>query len=102
MYTVNLGYQYSMGFLIGLAGHKRFAVPNAKFLMHDGSNFIWDSGAKAQDKMEFQKKVEARIRQYVVERSILQKRNTTANFVWSGISLRMRQRRKVSAITFWV
>ena len=37
--------------------------------MHDGSNFIWDSGAKAQDKMEFQKKVEARIRQYVVERS---------------------------------
>ena len=69
VYTVNLGYQYSMGFLIGLAGHKRFAVPNAKFLMHDGSNFIWDSGAKAQDKMEFQKKVEARIRQYVVERS---------------------------------
>ena len=69
VYTVNLGYQYSMGFLIGLAGHKRFAVPNAKFLMHDGSNVIWDSGAKAQDKMEFQKKVEARIRQYVVERS---------------------------------
>ena len=61
VYTINLGYQYSMGFLIGLAGHKRFATPNAKFLMHDGSNFIWNSGAKAQDQMEFQKRVEDRI-----------------------------------------
>ena len=32
VYTVNLGYQYSMGFLIGLAGHKRYATANAKFL----------------------------------------------------------------------
>lgn len=32
VYTINLGYQYSMGFLIGLAGHKRFATKNAKFL----------------------------------------------------------------------
>jgi ATP-dependent protease ClpP protease subunit len=30
VYTINLGYQYSMGFLIGLAGHKRFALRNAK------------------------------------------------------------------------
>ncbi len=40
VYTVNLGYQYSMGFLIGLAGHRRYATKNAKFLMHDGSQFI--------------------------------------------------------------
>ena len=32
VYTINLGSQYSMGFLIGLAGHKRFATKNAKFL----------------------------------------------------------------------
>ena len=30
VYTINLGFQYSMGFLIGLAGHKRFATKNAK------------------------------------------------------------------------
>lgn len=71
VYTVNLGYQYSMGFLIGLAGHKRFATPNAKFLMHDGSNFVYNSGAKAQDQMEFQKKVEERIKQYIISRSNL-------------------------------
>jgi len=69
VYTINLGYQYSMGFLIGLAGHKRFATRNAKYLMHDGSNFIYNSGAKAQDQMEFNRKVEERVKQYILSRS---------------------------------
>lgn len=71
VYTVNLGYQYSMGFLIGLAGHRRYATANAKFLLHDGSNFIYNSGAKAQDQMEFNRKVESRVKQYVLSRSNL-------------------------------
>ena len=71
VHTINLGYQYSMGFLIGLAGHKRFATQNAKFRMHDGSNFVYNSGAKAQDQMEFQKKVEERVKQYILSRSKL-------------------------------
>lgn len=69
VYTINTGYQYSMGFLIGLAGHKRFATPNAKFLMHDGTNFIINSGSKARDQMEFQNRVEDRVKQYVISRS---------------------------------
>lgn len=69
VYTINLGFEYSMAFLIGLAGHKRFAFPNSRFLMHDGSTFIYDSGAKAQDQMEFNKKGEARIRQYVLTKT---------------------------------
>ena len=71
VHTINLGYQYSMGFLIGLAGHKRYATKNAKFLMHDGSNFVYNSGAKAQDQMEFQRKVEERVKQYILSRSKL-------------------------------
>lgn len=71
VYTINLGYQYSMGFLIGLAGAKRFATQNAKFLMHDGSNFVYNSGAKAQDQMEFQRRVEERIKSYILSRSTL-------------------------------
>lgn len=71
VHTINLGYQYSMGFLIGLAGHKRYATQNAKFLMHDGSNFVYNSGAKAQDQMEFQRKVEERVKQYILSRSKL-------------------------------
>lgn len=69
VYTINLGYQYSMGFLIGLAGHKRFASANAKFLHHDGTNMIVNSSAKVKDQMEFQDKVEARIKSYVLSRT---------------------------------
>lgn len=69
VYTVNLGYQYSMGFLIGLAGHKRFATTNAKYLMHDGTQFIYNSGMKAQDQMDFQRYTEERIKSYVVAHS---------------------------------
>ena len=69
VYTINLGYWYSMGLLIGIAGHKRYATKNAKFLMHDGSHFIYNSGAKAQDQMEFQKRVEERVKRYILDRS---------------------------------
>lgn len=69
VYTVNLGFQYSMGFLIGLAGHQRYAMKNAKFLMHDGSNFVYGSGSKVQDQMEFNKRVEERIKEYVLSHS---------------------------------
>lgn len=71
VYTINLGYQYSMGFMIGLAGHKRFATKNAKFLIHDGSNFVYNSGAKAQDQMEFNRRIEARIKEYILSKSKL-------------------------------
>ena len=69
VYTINLGWWYSMGSLIGMAGHKRFAMTNSKILMHDGSNFVYNSGAKAQDQMEFQKRVEDRVREYVLKNS---------------------------------
>lgn len=69
VYTINLGYQYSMGFLIGLAGHQRYATKNAKVLMHDGSNFVYNSGAKAQDQMEFNRRVEERVKRYILSRS---------------------------------
>lgn len=71
VYTINLGFEYSMGFLIGLAGHRRYAMPNSKFLMHDGSNFVYNSGSKAQDQMAFNAKVEERIKRYILSRSKL-------------------------------
>lgn len=79
VYTINLGYQYSMGLLIGLAGHKRFATKNAKYLMHDGSNFVYNSGAKAQDQMRFQGKVEDRIKEYILSHSKLTQEEYDAN-----------------------
>lgn len=79
IYTVNLGYQYSMGFLIGLAGHKRFAMSNSRFLMHDGNNFVYNSGAKAQDQMRFQSRVEQRIKDYILSRSKITEEEYNSN-----------------------
>ena len=69
VYTINLGFQYSMGFLIGIAGHKRFAMPNAKFLHHDGYNAAYDSGSKVQDRIKFDARVDDRTKEYVLSRS---------------------------------
>lgn len=71
VYTINIGFQYSMALLVGLAGHKRFATKNSTYLMHDGSNFIFNSGAKSADQMEFNKKMESRIKKYILSRSNL-------------------------------
>ena len=69
IYTINTGYWYSMGFLIGIAGHKRYATRNARFLMHDGYNFVVDSSSKVKDQIAFQKKVDKRVRRYVLNRT---------------------------------
>lgn len=69
VYTVNLGYMYSMGFLLCLAGHKRYALPSSKFLIHDGWDMIGNSSTKIQDYIEFNKRVEQRVKQYVLNRT---------------------------------
>lgn len=71
VYTVNLGYQYSMGFLIGLAGHQRYATKNAKYLIHDGTSFIYGSGSKVEDQIEFNKKVNQRVKEYILAHSTM-------------------------------
>ena len=69
VYTINMGYQFSMGFLIGMAGHKRFATKHAKYLQHDGSSMAWNSSAKVRDEIEFQEENERRMREYILSRS---------------------------------
>lgn len=72
VYTVNQGYCYSMGFLIFLAGHKRYCMPSATFLMHDGSTMAWDSTAKAKDRMDFEtRQVEEYTEKYIMSRTAI-------------------------------
>ena len=79
VYTINVGRWCSMAFLIGIAGHKRFSLPNMVFLMHDGTNITWDSGCKAQDKMEFDKKFKEEIvRKHVLKHSKMSKEDYAA------------------------
>lgn len=53
VYTINIGQWSSMAFLIGIAGHRRYSLPNMRFLMHEGYTGAYDSGSKAQDLMKF-------------------------------------------------
>lgn len=69
VYTINLAYQYSMGFLIGLAGSKRYATKNATYLLHDGQNFMFNSMAKIRDAAKFQEQQENKIKEYILSRS---------------------------------
>lgn len=61
VYTINIGTWYSMAFLIGIAGHKRFALPYMRFLMHDGFSGIIDSGSKVQDRVAFDVRFEREV-----------------------------------------
>lgn len=54
IYTVNQAMCASMGFLIYIAGKKRYCMPHAEFLMHDGNSFGWDSTAKLKDRIDFE------------------------------------------------
>lgn len=70
IYTINQASCFSMGFLIFLAGQKRYAMPRSEFLMHDGSTFSWDSMAKAKDRMEFEAvQLEQVTKQYILNRT---------------------------------
>ena len=67
VYTVNLAMEYSMGFLIGIAGHKRYAMPHSTFLLHDGQSFAYDSSAKLADRMDFEShQMEVKVKELVV------------------------------------
>ena len=70
VYTINQGYCYSMGFLIFLAGIKRFTMQSSTFLMHDGSTMGWDSTAKMKDRMDFEtNQVEKYTKNYIISRT---------------------------------
>lgn len=72
VYTINQALCASMGFLIFLAGHKRFSMPRSEFLMHDGSSFGYDSIAKLKDRMEFETiQLEEMTKKYVIERTAI-------------------------------
>ena len=70
MYTINMGQWSSMAFLIGIAGHKRFSLPKASFLMHDGSIFLYGTANKVKDRVEFENRVEDEVvKPFVLEHS---------------------------------
>ncbi len=72
IYTVNMGQWSSMSFLIGIAGDRRFSLPYASFLMHDGTSFSVGSSNKVHDRMDFEKRFEQEVvKEHVLKHSKL-------------------------------
>lgn len=70
IYTINQAMAASMGFLIFLAGDKRYAMKHGEFLMHDGNTFTWDSTAKAKDRLDFEtNELEKSTKDYIISRT---------------------------------
>lgn len=70
IYTVNQALCASMGFLIFIAGSKRYTMRHSQFLMHDGSTAGWDSTAKMKDRMEFETiQIEKMTKDYILSRT---------------------------------
>lgn len=70
VYTVNIGLCASMGYLIYLAGHKRFTMPHSTFLMHEGSCMDFGATSKVKDRIEFEAgELEQVTRKYVLDRT---------------------------------
>lgn len=70
VYTVNQALAASMGFLVFLAGAKRYSFKHGEFLMHDGSTFTWDSTAKAKDRLDFEtRELEKSTKEYIIGRT---------------------------------
>lgn len=77
--TVCFGFSYSMGFLIFIAGHKRYAAPYTRFLMHDGSLCVSGTPSKAQDQLEFNKRSESMIKDFVCSRTSISTKTYNKN-----------------------
>ncbi len=73
VYTINIGIWASMAFWIGIAGHRRFALPYTEFLLHEGTLFTAGPAGSVQDTVEFDK----RFRERVVKKHVLKHSNMT-------------------------
>lgn len=69
IYTYGMGKAYSAGFLMLLAGHKRYCFKNSEGLLHSGSFGIMNSTEKVMDYIDHTKKIEKMVKEYVVDSS---------------------------------
>lgn len=67
--TIGMGMIYSAASMIFIAGHKRYCLPHATYMIHDGYTRQNNSTAKALDDLEFTKKNEEETKRYYIERT---------------------------------
>lgn len=71
VYTVNMGQCMSAAALIFMAGHKRFMMPRAKVLIHQGYNKIEGEAQKVMDQTASYKKELKEMQDYILSRTAI-------------------------------
>lgn len=80
VYTINLANCLSMALLIFISGHKRFSMPHAEFLLHDGSTGCFDSVNKMQDRLKFEsEQIEKMTKEYILSNTSITKEQYEMN-----------------------
>lgn len=80
VYTINLANCLSMALLIFISGHKRFCMPHAEFLLHDGSSGCFDSVSKMQDRLKFEsEQIEKMTKEYILSNTSITKEQYEMN-----------------------
>lgn len=72
VYTVNVGTAASAASLIFMAGHKRFMMPNARVIIHEGSAQFGGDAVKVMDASESYKKELKRMKNYILAHTGIQ------------------------------
>lgn len=72
--TVNIAEAYSGGALLLLAGHKRYALPYSKAMIHTGSGSMSGTFEQAEERQKLYKKEVDEMGKYILERSGMDKR----------------------------
>lgn len=78
--TIGMGKCYSSGGLLLLAGHERYIFDETTFLIHDGYAGNVGSTGKLMDNFEFTKKVEDRVKNFVLSHSDITKELYEENY----------------------
>lgn len=72
--TVNLGIAASAAGLIFMAGHKRYMMPRAKVIIHEGSAAINGDAVKVMDESEGYKLSLAQMKEFILSRTRIDKK----------------------------
>lgn len=67
--TIGMGKVYSAGGLLLMAGHKRYIFENTCCLIHDGYSGAFGTIGKVIDNIEFQKKLELKMKNYILSQT---------------------------------
>lgn len=81
VHTVNLGRCFSAGFLLFIAGKKRYALDNSIFLLHEGQNGDINATGKYFDRAAFEKNViEKKVKEYVLDKTSITSKMYDRNY----------------------